>query len=181
MANTQQPQRRLSCLSSFTLTLMASNPQVSTETSGLIRSRTNKPKVVYSYSRMLQWPEWMCHTTCNCIMLSERSPEQKEHILYATITEKLQKVKIIYVKAPGMRVHWRSWNAGLGCENSLSTLWYRYFLRYMLCFDKKLKTFWAKGQERPFTDILVNTGRKNHEQFCLHGSKLLLTFLDSVL
>ena len=56
------------------------------------------------------------------MMLSERSPEQKEHILYATITKKLQKVKIIYVKVPGMRVQGRLWDAGLGCENSLSTL-----------------------------------------------------------
>jgi len=45
------------------------------------------------------------------IMLSERSPEQKERILYATMTKKLQKVKIIYVKVPGMRVQGRL----LGC------------------------------------------------------------------
>ena len=48
--DTQQPPGRASCLLSFTLALMASNPQVSTETSTApISSRMDKPRVVYSY------------------------------------------------------------------------------------------------------------------------------------
>ena len=101
-------------------------------------------------------------------MLSERSPEQTEHILYATITKKLQKVKIIYVKVPGMRVQGRLWDAGLGCENSLSTLWYRYFLRYMLCFDKKN----ILGQ---------GAGKALHQYPCEHREEKSWTILPALL